>query len=73
MDALQLEFQDRVAFVLADLSALEGMAFAARFGVGHTTLVFFDASGRAIDALYGVQRKPYLRDYIERTFRLSRE
>jgi hypothetical protein len=59
-----------VAFVLADLSTFEGTLFATRYGAGHTTLVFLDASGQQLGRLYGVQNEAYLRNYVRRVFNL---
>ena len=68
MDALRPEFNDRVAFVVADLNTLEGQAFSTRFGIPETTLVFFDASGRQLDTLQGLQSQADLRNYIADVF-----
>jgi hypothetical protein len=57
-----------VAFVLADLTTREGNAFALRYGAGHTTLVFLEASGRSVGTLQGVQSEDYVRAYIRRAF-----
>lgn len=70
MDALRSEFQGHVAFVLADLNSVEGQAFAARHEVGNTTLVFFDATGRRIATLVGVQEESTLRERIRASFGL---
>ena len=43
-----------------------------RHGVGQTTLVFFDVSGRSVGTLQGVQSEAYLREYIGRAFGLPR-
>ena len=68
MDALRPEFDDRVAFVMADLSTMPGQTFSNFYGAGHTTLVFFDISGRRVGTLYGVQNEQYLRRYIDSMF-----
>ena len=70
MDALRSEFRGKVAFVLADLSTAEGQAFATRHAVGNTTLVFFDASGRRLATLTGVQEEAALRQRIRASFGL---
>jgi hypothetical protein len=70
VDALRPEFQGRVAFVLADLSTAEGQAFAASHEVGNTTLVFFDASGKRLATLVGVQDEGALRARIQASFGL---
>jgi thioredoxin-like negative regulator of GroEL len=70
VDALRSEFRGKVAFVLADLNTAEGQAFAARHGVGNTTLVFLDAGGRRLATLTGVQEETALRQRIRATFGL---
>jgi hypothetical protein len=70
VDALRSEFQGKVAFVVADLSTVEGRAFASRHDVGNTTLVFLDAAGRPLATLTGVQEKGVLRDRIRASFGL---
>jgi hypothetical protein len=59
-----------VAFVLADLSTPEGAAFASRQDVSNTTLVFFDATGKRIETLVGVQDAGVLRGRIRTSFGL---
>jgi hypothetical protein len=59
-----------VAFVLADLSTPEGLAFANRHGVGNTTLVFLDAGGKRIETLAGIQDENALRGRIRASFGL---
>ena len=59
-----------MAFVLADLSTAEGLAFANRHGVGNTTLVFLDASGKRIETLAGVQDEAAVRGRIRARFGL---
>jgi hypothetical protein len=71
VDALRSEFDDRVAFVLADLGTNDGADLASRYGARETTLLFFSASGRQVGTLYGVQTESYLRSYIENTFGLG--
>ncbi len=68
MDALRPEFAERIAFVIADLSTREGQAFASRFGVGETTLVFFDRNGMTLDQYHGTVTEAHLRRIIEGNF-----
>ena len=70
VDALRPEFNDRVAFVVADLTTYEGQDFSARFGLPETTLVFFDAVGRQLGTLQGVQNQAALRNQIQEAFGL---
>jgi hypothetical protein len=59
-----------VAFVLADLSTPEGLAFASRHEVGNTTLVLLDATGKRLETLTGVQEESVLRGRIRAIFGL---
>jgi hypothetical protein len=70
VDVLRPEFRGQVAFVLADLSTPEGLAFANRHGVGNTTLVFLDATAKRIETLVGVQDAEALRGRIRASFGL---
>jgi hypothetical protein len=56
--------------VLADLNTSEGLAFANRHGVGNTTLVFFDADGKRVATLAGIQEEGALRERIRASFGL---
>jgi hypothetical protein len=67
---LRPEFRGQVAFVLADLSTPEGLAFANRHGVGNTTLVFLDATGKRLETLVGIQDESALRGRIRTHFHL---
>ena len=68
VDALRPEFADRIAFVTADLSTREGQAFASRFGVGETTLLFLDGNGMPVNQYHGTTTESQLRRVIEGTF-----
>lgn len=68
VDALRPEFNHRVAFVTADLSTSEGQIFAARLGVGETTLVFFDRGGTPINRYQGTATQANLRRLIVSSF-----
>jgi hypothetical protein len=59
-----------VAFILADLKTPEGIAFANRHGVGNTTLVFLDATGKRLETLVGIQDESVLRGRIRASFGL---
>jgi hypothetical protein len=56
--------------VLADLNTPTGLAFANRHGVGNTTLVFLDATGKRLDTLVGAQDESALRERIRASFGL---
>jgi hypothetical protein len=70
VDVLRPEFHGQVAFVLADLNTPEGLAFANRYGVGNTTLVFLDATGKRLETLVGTQDEGALRGRIRASFHL---
>jgi hypothetical protein len=70
VDALRPEFHQEIAFVLADLNTPEGQAFAKRYEVGNTTLVFLDASGKRLDTVTGIQEENGLRGRIRARFGL---
>jgi thioredoxin-like negative regulator of GroEL len=70
VDVLRSEFHGQVAFVLADLNTPEGVAFANRYGVGNTTLVFLDATGKRLETLVGTQDEGALRGRIRASFQL---
>jgi hypothetical protein len=72
VDTLRPEYEDRVAFVIADLSTPEGQAFAATAGAGETTLLFFARNGNPVNQLQGVSTEDHLRQVIESTFQLKR-
>jgi hypothetical protein len=59
-----------VAFAVADLKTPEGLAFANWHGVGNTTLVFLDATGKRIETLVGIQNESALRGRIRASFGL---
>jgi hypothetical protein len=56
--------------VLADLNTPEGLAFANRHGLGNTTLVFLDATGKRLETLVGVQDESTIRGRIRANFGL---
>jgi thioredoxin-like negative regulator of GroEL len=70
VDALRPEFQEQVAFILANLNTAEGQTFATRHEVGNVTLVFFDATGKRIETLVGIQDEAALRHRIRMSFGL---
>ena len=69
VDALHGEFSNQIAFVMLDITSMEGQQFAARVGVQETTLVFFDRFGMVIDRKYGVPTIDVLRAIIHGNFR----
>ncbi len=51
--ALETVDSDTLDYLVADLKSDEGLAFAGRFGAGHSTLLFFDAGGALTGRLVG--------------------
>lgn len=45
--------EDRIQFLVANISTADGRRLANAHGVGHVTLLIFDADGRRIDILRG--------------------
>ena len=62
---LRDEFAEEIDFLVADLSEPEGQAFARTHGVGSVTLVFFDADGRSLGVLEGLQDSNYLLQVLQ--------
>ncbi|UCE89226.1 MAG: hypothetical protein JSW10_13235 [Pseudomonadota bacterium] len=65
VDQLRDEFEGRVQFLVADVRTESGKRFAHDHGVGAVTLVFFDASGKTLSMLHGVQAPPKLRQAFD--------
>ncbi len=51
---------------------MEGQTFASHFGVGHTTLLFFDRDGDLVNQHYGTTTAAHLRRVIDGTFASGR-
>ena len=51
--ALRAYDSDDYNFLIANIGSLEGRLFAERHGVGHVTLVLFDAAGQPTDIVHG--------------------
>lgn len=70
VNALKPEFEDQIAFVLANIQSPAGQAFANQHGVPNTTLVLFDGKGERLEILRGAQDENALRAEIKRIFEL---
>ena len=61
------EFDDsKLQFLVANIRSPEGRRLAATHGVGHVTLVLFDASGQKRGVLAGPNESEYLTDAFRR-------
>ena len=64
-------FQDgQIEFLVANIKTSEGQDMAVRYGVGHVTLLFFDAKGHMFHIEEGVQSKDQLETIFRRAFNL---
>lgn len=63
-NAIRDEFEDQVEFLLADLNAPAGDAFARRHGAASGTVIFFNGEGRRLHTLQGIQEPATLRQGI---------
>lgn len=55
---------DQFRYLVANIQTLEGGAMAARYGVPHVTLLFFDGDGQMVDMFQGPTQMPALRAKI---------
>lgn len=49
-----------LVYLVADITAPEGSAFAARYGVPHVTLLFFDGDGELLNSSHGLRSEAEL-------------
>lgn len=59
-------YTDDVQWRVANISTTDGRLFANRYGVSHVTLVLFDAQGRRVQTINGVQDTDVLAPVFER-------
>lgn len=59
-------------YLVADINTPQGAALAARHGVPHVTLLFFDRTGRLLNSLNGVHTKAQLTPLFEEHKSLTR-
>lgn len=61
-----------LVYLVADIKTDEGARFAARYGVPHVTLLFFDGTGELIDTSHGMRQSaelvPLLAAHKQATF-----
>ncbi|ASJ72172.1 thioredoxin family protein [Granulosicoccus antarcticus] len=63
-----LENQSEIQFRLADISTSEGRELQNKYGVQKTTLLLFDAKGKLIDTVVGLQTNVQLESLFARSF-----
>lgn len=68
MNAVRDDFEERVAFIVADINTPEGKRFADRHGFGPAALAFFAANGDRLQLLYSEQSRESLRQHLNTTF-----
>ena len=71
VNSLEPEFNDRVIFLVANLTTQEGRIFAEMNDSGRVTLLFFNPDGSRIHKLTGVQDAEFLRKVFTRVFKLE--
>jgi len=63
-----LENQSHIEYRLADIVTAKGKALQEKYGVQKTTLLLFDAKGRHVDTVYGLQTTEELESLFARRF-----
>lgn len=63
-----LENQTRIEFRLADIATSEGRLLQEKHGVQKTTLLLFDARGKLLDTVFGLQTNEQLEALFARTY-----
>ena len=63
--ALRAFDEEEVGYLVANINGNDGAALAARYGVGHVTLLLFDGGGEMRQVLHGVRREDELRRHFE--------
>ena len=63
--AMKAFSSDELQFLVANIRSEKGRALATANGVGHVTLLLFDANGQRRETLHGTSHK----DYLEMMFR----
>lgn len=66
-----LENQSDILFRIADIATAEGRALQNKYGVQKTTLLLFDAEGKRIDTVIGLQTSEELQNLFARSFPTS--
>lgn len=68
MNAVRDDFEERVAFIVADINTPEGKLFADSHGFGQAALAFFAANGDRLQVLYSEQTGESLRQHLNTVF-----
>ncbi|MGI5840373.1 MAG: thioredoxin family protein [bacterium] len=67
MLALQAEYGDKIAFIIADTDTRDGYELARQYGVNGIPAFFcLDGTGRTTDELYGFRGEEPLRAAVEK-------
>lgn len=68
MNAVRDDFEEHVAFIVADINTPEGKRFADSRGFGAAALAFFAANGDQLQVLYSEQTSESLRRHLNTIF-----
>ncbi|MCB1985090.1 MAG: hypothetical protein H6936_01130 [Burkholderiales bacterium] len=68
MNAIRDDYEERLAFIVADINTPEGKTFADRNTLMPTALVFYSASGNHLQTLYAAQTVESLRQELNKIF-----
>ncbi|SEF92378.1 hypothetical protein [Nitrosomonas ureae] len=68
MNAVRDDFEEYIAFIVADINTPEGKRFADSHGFGPAALAFFAANGDRLQVLYSEQTSESLRRYLNTIF-----
>ncbi|MDH5480730.1 MAG: hypothetical protein OEX11_08225 [Nitrosomonas sp.] len=68
MNAVRDDFDDRIAFIIADLNTPDGRQFADSHGLGPVALAFFASNGDRLQVLYNEQTAESLRKNLNTMF-----
>ncbi|SNX61334.1 hypothetical protein SAMN06296273_2787 [Nitrosomonas ureae] len=68
MNAVRDDFEEHVAFIVADINTPEGKRFADSRGLGAAALAFFTANGDQLQVLYSEQTSESLRRHLNTIF-----
>lgn len=71
MNAVRDDFEERVAFIVADINTPEGKRFADSHGFGQAALAFFAANGDRLQVLYSEQTGESLRQHLNTVFNIN--
>lgn len=69
MNEVRDEYEGRLEFIVADIMTPEGRAFADKYGLQPTALVFFASNGERLQTLYTPQIGESLRESLNSIFK----